>query len=279
MVKNGLIKSIGMQPLFNYDDAFICGDDEKTAFYGMIGTAYHSGNPSNQLVRYRGNPASIVNLSGKIAIGILNRLSVCAEEIDTDEIERHNLYSFFTPEVDLMPFLGYVVREEKITEPRFSFYETVFKKEGIPAIPAEETLPGDNLGQMCQLLCDGMSVKNSVCRTVLKNPFYGKVLNLSPSCGENPMAIMRPDTFESLFPGLAKSPLKDVMGRFPVEVECGGLYGRDRIMVSLTSDYTPAERHCLGFVDFFTSGKSRVIFSYEKADYACEAFYNGIFKA
>lgn len=274
---NSEIISVQKRRLFKYDHIFT--HDNDFLKYAMMGTAFHSGKPVNHMVRYADNAPALVNLSGAIKFGILQNYSVCSEFFDEKEFIDKNFYSFYTPEVELMPLLGYVVKTEKTNNPKFSFYEGQNHLKGEPFISADPNLPGDNLGQMCQILCNGSSVKNSVCTSVLQNPFYGKILSLSSSPGGNPVAIMRPETFNKYFKGVP-GPLKDVALFYPVVFETGetGIFGKERIKVFLVSENSQALSHCIGFVHLFSNGGKDIIFSYDDIPYEYEAGYNGIFK-
>jgi len=274
---NGIIISVRKRPLFKYDHVF--SHDGDFLRYAMMGVAFHSGKSVNHLVRYRDNDPALVNLAGAIKMGILQNYSVCDKEFVDSEFVEKNFYSFYTPETEFIPLLGYVVKTEKMGNPKFSFYESMNNIKGIPLIPADEKLPGDNLGQMCQVLCKGESVKNSVCISVLQNPFYDKVLSLNPKCGDSPVAIMRIETFNKHFKGIP-GPLKDIALFYPVTFQTNDVetFGGDSIKVFIVSENTQAMSHCIGFVHLFSNGEKDIIFSYDNAPYEFNAGWNGLFK-
>lgn len=277
VTENSEIRTIQKRRLFKYDHVFT--HDGDFLKYAMMGVSFHSGKPVNHLVRFSDNNISLVNLSGAIKIGILQNYSVCSPKFEENEFIEKNFYSFYTPEIELMPLLGYVVKTEKINTPKFSWYESQNHLNGEHVIQVDQNLPGDNLGQMCQLVCKGVSVKNSICSSVLQNPFYGKILSLDHSVGKRPVAIMRPETFNKYFKGVP-GPLKDVALFYPVVFETGEteIFGNERVKVFIVSENSQALSHCIGFVHLFSNGLKDIIFSYDDAPYEYEAAYNGIFK-
>jgi len=277
--KNEII-AIQKKSLFTYDVPFIY-DDSTYLRYAMMGTAYHSGKLVNHMVRYLNNEPSLVNLSGAIKMGILQHYSVCDKELNQPDFIEKNFFSFYTQEVELMPLLGFVVRSEKLQSPSFSWYEQQNILNGSLIIEADENLSGDNLGQMCQLLCTGASVLNNVCKTVLKNPFYSKTLSLTPIGKGNPVIFMRLEDFNKYFKNVPPC-LKDIALFHPITIECNEeqikLFGYNEVSLFLVSEYTQATSHCIGFIKLFSEGKHDFFYSYEDIPTEFEAGYNGIFK-
>lgn len=218
----------------------------------------------NHLVSFN-DTESLVNLAGKIKLGVLQNYSVCSKELSPEKFLTYGLNSFFTPETELMPLLGYVVYKEKIKICQFSFYEYPCKLQGDSIVEIDPILEGDNLGQMVQLLCKGTIVYNAIYKSSLKNHFYGCTLSLLPLKELYPTALMSHQSFLNYFKGV-DHVLVELSKYYPVPMNLNEkqkeIFGFDKIDVYTGSqpDYISG---FFGFLNRFSKGQVDFVYSYE----------------
>lgn len=229
--------------------------------YANVGTAYHSGNEGVHISDFLGSQ-SIVDVSREMKVSIATNYSICDENCDYSEFYHKNMRSFYTPEVDLMPLIGYVVLKEHIIEPLHSFYEmqNLIKKEE-KAIEFDSNLNGDNLGQMALALSCGTHVLNSICVTPFQNFFYRRVLSATRLEGnKSEVVLARIKEIKPVVPCAY-----DLASKWCVPSKDIGIDTYGDCLIHLIRDDEIAQINTIGYLTKFSGGKCPVIYSYNMA--------------
>jgi hypothetical protein len=260
-VEDGKIRHFFDKKPFNYT----CFDattliNKMRKLFAQIGTAYHSGNEGTHISDFLGKQ-SLINISRKMEVTIASNYSICDEEIDCSEFYHKNMKSFYTPEIELMPLLGYVVLKEKITEPLHSFYEMknkLQKKEG--CVDCDEVLNGDCLGQMALAMSCGGKVLNNICVTPFKNFFYGRVLSANRIIGAGGEVVLaRIKEIKPVVPCAYDLASCWNVPSTDIGIDC---YGNCKI--HMVRDDEIAQINTIGYLGRFSNGTCNVLYSYPK---------------
>lgn len=269
-VENGTISFLRKKPTFIFDEA-IAIPEEEWAFYGRIGTAFHSGKQTTSLVRFQ-DTTGLVNFSTGYRAGVNNHYAVCADSFNESEFVEKNMFPFFTKATEIMPDLGFVCKKENLV-PSSSLFEEKNPVSGVSLFESFDWLKGDNVGQLVQTLLKAMPVYNEIYTSVFENQFYGATLSLLPLRGLDPTVIMPWRSFYRYFKGVSPI-LADLTKSTPVCFPCDPeIFGFENVKV-----YTGSQPTLLsgfwGFVNFFSGGEVDFLYSYQGQHSEVVAGYN-----
>lgn len=256
-VKDGKIQYFVYKKPFNSECADVDYGDRKH-YYGQVGTAYHSGHSGRHIVNYCGQEAIIVPPNDN-GISIASNYSICEDSwIDVDEFIHKNMMSFYTNDTHIMPLIGYAVVHGKLKEPTHSLYEVknVIKEGTGKKIVCDDNLNGDNLGQMAMFLASGHRVLNNICKTPIRNFFYGKVLSSTLRLPNCVTALIRKKDIKPV-----KPCCYDIASKWRIRGQYLGLEEFKDVHVHLIRDDEIAIINTVGYLSQFTNGKCDVIYS------------------
>lgn len=269
VIEKDRIQRIQSKPIFKYDDMFLPASKEERDGYGLIGLAWHSGQPFNQLCRY-GDSEGLVNLAGRSDVGVLRHFSMASKEIDLKRFQDMHMVSFYSSETELLPLLGYAAYRYKLKLCPHSLFEepnnldiehTLGPDQQITILPC---LQGDAQGQLAQLILKGSPVYNEIYKGCLTNFFNGRTISLLPMKREGAVILITREGWRKYFhnQSLILSDLADytAVPIAPTE-ELQQVFGIGDLKVYKglapkgLSDFW-------GFISHFSQGKVEFLYSY-----------------